>query len=62
MAITYEQAKQYYLAERVELYQATSEQIDRLCYELETDQPLMHWHQCNEEIDALYEDALAEFC
>lgn len=61
MKLTKAQVKEYYLKERIELYFATEAQIYDLCDVLGTDQPLMHWHMCREEMDCMLADALAEF-
>lgn len=56
MKITMEQVRKYYLEERLELYWATREQIYTLCDDMGTDQPLMHWEMCKDEMACMVDD------
>lgn len=58
--LTDAQVKSHYMNERFELYQATLEQVLKLCEEVGTDQPLMHWEMCTEEMHALMQDCIIE--
>lgn len=50
-AMTYTEVKQAYLNGHLELALATPKQIDKLCCEMKTDQPLEHYDMCQEELN-----------
>lgn len=61
MTLTDTEAKTAYLEESFDFYAATKEQVDALCKELGTDQPLMRWDDYQEELQVLLEEARNEF-
>ena len=51
MKLTQKQVEMHYRNENSELLFATEKQIDKLCTELGSDEPRMHWDMCKDDME-----------